>query len=296
MEDLEIEDFLPSKDKCAKVLRSVRWGEGVSCVYCNSQKVVKNGFRDDYIQKYLCNSCSKVFNDRTKTLFSETRMQLDECFYTIKAFNDGKSKNRIRKEIDRNWETIDNLLKRLSRHIKPSKLIEKAFTGNVEIDEAYINAGNKGTPQEEPRERGLKMRGRGTYEKDRPPVIGIVERGGKMLLTVTHHADRETVEDLVEDIDEDAIVNTDEFKTYNFLDQEFKHRKVNHSKGEYAKKDGTHVNTIEGLFSHLRGWLHTFKGVCKRYLQHYINFFNIKHLLRHLNPVQKLNQIINHLI
>lgn len=295
MKELEIEDFLPSEKKCAEVLRSLRWGDKVTCVYCNSQKVVKNGNREDYIQKYLCNSCNKVFNDRTKSIFSETRMPLNECFYTIKAFNDGKSKNRVKKELGRHWKTIDNLLKRVSRHLDPSELVEKAFTGDVEIDEVYINAGNKGKPQEKPRKRGLKMRGRGTYEKDRPPVIGIVERNGKMLLTVAEHVNQSTVDTITEKVSKDATIHTDEFRTYRALDSEYSHETVNHAKGEY-EKDGSHVNTCEGLFSHLRGWLHTFKGVCKRYLQHYINFFNIKHLLRHLNPIQKLNQIINYLL
>jgi hypothetical protein len=53
----------------------------------------------------------------------------------------------------------------LEKNYIPPKL-----TGDIEFDEMYISAGNKGvkkklTKTNFPRRRGLKQRGRGTYEK-----------------------------------------------------------------------------------------------------------------------------------
>lgn len=284
-------DFLPSEERCAEVLRAARWSDGVYCLYCSSQNVVKNGLRPDHVQQYRCKSCGKAFNDRTQTIFAHTQMRLHECFYALKEFNNNRSTNQIRKELDRHWKTVNNLLKHAMASINPFRLVDN-LEGEVEIDEVYINAGNKGTPQEEPRTRGLKMRGRGTYEKDRPPVIGLIERNGDMLLTCARHVDTQTIQHLTQWIDDNATVHTDEFRTYNTLKPRYNHKTVNHGDGEYAKENEAHVNTIEGLFSHLRGWLHTYKGVTKKYLQHYLNMFNFKHLYRHLTPIQQLNKLI----
>ncbi|MDY6789547.1 MAG: transposase, partial [Candidatus Nanohaloarchaea archaeon] len=103
MLELETTDFMPSQEKAAEVLRSHRWKNGLYCPHCQSDKIVKNGVRKDHIQQYACRACGKCFNDRTKTIFDETRMHLNECLYAIKAHEDGKSTNRIKKELERHW-------------------------------------------------------------------------------------------------------------------------------------------------------------------------------------------------
>ncbi len=52
--------------------------------------------------------------------------------------------------------------------------------GVVEADEVYVVAGHKGQPENvakagrEPRKRRLKgVRGRGTLEKEKPPILGL---------------------------------------------------------------------------------------------------------------------------
>jgi hypothetical protein len=59
------------------------------------------------------------------------------------------------------------------------------LTGEAEFDEVYIVAGHKGHPDKvkakgrEGQRRGLKgSRGRGNLEKEKPPTLGMVERGG----------------------------------------------------------------------------------------------------------------------
>ena len=60
----------------------------------------------------------------------------------------------------------------------------------VEIDEIYITAGEKGIKQDRPRRRGLRRRGRGTYDGDKPPVQAFTERRGKTRSKGTY---RETI-------------------------------------------------------------------------------------------------------
>jgi hypothetical protein len=50
-------------------------------------------------------------------------------------------------------------------------------------------------PDDPPRCRANKQRGHGTYDNDRPPVVGTVGReSGQVRLRVLHHTDQETLE------------------------------------------------------------------------------------------------------
>ena len=64
----------------------------------------------------------------------------------------------------------------------------------------YIVAGHKGQPdkvvaqQRQGRRRRLKgQRGRGTADKDKPPVLGMIERGGQVLLKMLNNVQQKTI-------------------------------------------------------------------------------------------------------
>ncbi len=62
----------------------------------------------------------------------------------------------------------------------------------MECDEVYVVAGHKGNPKavrekgREGRRRRLKgARGRGTLEKEKPPVFGMIQRSGEVFTIFT---------------------------------------------------------------------------------------------------------------
>jgi hypothetical protein len=74
-----------------------------------------------------------------------------------------------------------------SRKKKPTVTL----SNEVECDEAYVIAGHKGQPEvvkskeRKGRRRRLKGKGgRGTLEKERPPVFGMIERGGQVVINL----------------------------------------------------------------------------------------------------------------
>jgi transposase len=49
-------------------------------------------------------------------------------------------------------------------------------------------------PTDPPRRRANKQRGHGTYENDRPPIVGTIGRdSGQVQLRVVHHTDSKTL-------------------------------------------------------------------------------------------------------
>ena len=152
----------------------------------------------------------------------------------------------------------------------------------------FQNAGEKGVlhpkPEDPPRRRANQQRGHGTYENDRPPVVGTVGRqSGEIRMEVTHRTDGETLQAHVEThTRKDATVNTDEWKGYSgFAPSGRTHKTVNHSleKREWARDDDgdgireVHTNTIEGRWTGLRNFQRTFRGVNKCYLDQYAKTF-----------------------
>jgi len=113
-----------------------------------------------------------------------------------------------------------------------------------------MSAGHKGARclSRWPRRRGLKLRGRGTWEEDKPPIMGLLERGGRAVLTVAKNVTRKAVDELMGLVAAGSVVIIDDFLAYMHLGGEgWDHRVVNHSLGEYARGDD-HTNTVEGLF------------------------------------------------
>jgi len=116
----------------------------------------------------------------------------------------------------------------------------------TEADELYQNAGEKGRlhaePHDPPRRRANQARGHGTWDSDRPTIIGIVgRRNGQIRLRLCHHSDRATLEPLVlTHTRRNAIINTDEWSAYGQLAATGRiHQTVCHTPGqrEWARDD-----------------------------------------------------------
>jgi len=169
------------------------------------------------------------------------------------------------------------------------------LSNEVECDEAYVIAGHKGQPEvvkskeRKGRRRRLKGKGgRGTLEKERPPVFGMIARGGQVVINLLANVKQKTIEPFITDtIGPGTLVYTDEYSIYARLwAWGYNHKRVNHGRGEFARdEDGdgfceVHVNTIEGFWSLLRSWLRPHRGISQEKLPLYLGFFEFVHNVR----------------
>lgn len=90
---------MPSEERCAEVLRELRWENGVECVWCGFRNVVKNGSYMQHYQKYMCRVCGRSFNDKTRTIFDYSKMGVREWLYIAKELQKNKSINKISEEL-----------------------------------------------------------------------------------------------------------------------------------------------------------------------------------------------------
>jgi transposase-like protein len=169
------------------------------------------------------------------------------------------------------------------------------LSGEVECDEVYIVAGHKGNPDAVAakgrlgRRRRLKgQRGRGTLVAEKPPVFGMLQRGGQVVIEMLDNVQQKTIKPIIEQtIQKETLIYTDEYNIYARLQQwGYAHKTVNHATGEYARdEDGdgfheVHVNTMEGFWSLLRSWLRPHRGISQEKLPIYLGFFEFVHNTR----------------
>ncbi len=130
--------------------------------------------------------------------------------------------------------------------------------------------------------------GRGTLEKEKPPIFGMIQRSGEVILRMLANVQQATIRPLIHRfIAPGSVVYTDEYDIYNRLDQwGYVHRTVCHAAGEFARDDDgdgfceVHVNTPEGFWSLLRSWLRPHRGISQEQLPVYLGFFEFVHNVR----------------
>ena len=136
------------------------------------------------------------------------------------------------------------------------------FVGKIELDESYFGAR---------RARGFHgklKRGRGTMKQ---PVFGIFERNGKVYTEIVPNCKKKTLRAIIlGKINKNTVINTDGWPGYNGLvDVGYdKHFRVNHSKNEFSKGNGIHINGIESFWSFTKRRLAKFNGVKANFYLH----------------------------
>ncbi len=286
-----------NEKKCVKTFLKYRWPKKkVNCPFCGSKNIIRYGKAERYYHKYLCKDCTEknkkrtVFNDKTGTIFEGTKLSLSTWFLAGYLMKLGLSNQQIAYELG----IEENTARRMCNLMRGSMFFQNCLqklSGTVEMDEVYQTAGNKGNGRNtregnksrgirknlgrKPRKRGLKIKGRGSYSKDKPPVIGMTERGsGTIHLEVTMNVKQDTLKPLTErHIKKGSTVYTDEYSVYDFLESSgYSHESVNHSAGEYARGD-VHINTQEGTWSLFRPSIEAGRGISKERLPLYTASF-----------------------
>ncbi len=165
----------------------------------------------------------------------------------------------------------------------------------MECDEVYRVVGQKGHPEAVlqqgrfGRRRRLKgAPGRGTLEKEKPPILGMIQRGGAVVIRMLANVPQQTIQPLLrQTIQPGTLVFTDDYAIYHSLEAwGYSHKTVNHAQAEYARDDDgdgfceVHGNTMEGFWSLLRSWLRPHRGLSQEQLPIYLGFFEFLHNVR----------------
>ncbi len=246
----------PDKKSCLDFLEEIRFKNGAYCPHCGSVRVKKR------LTRWGCLDCKSAFTVISNSLFSHTKIPLQEWFVAISMIMNAKkgiSSYELAREIDIKQKSAWYMLQRIRREMMNED--KPLLKGIVEVDEVYIG----GRPRTN---KGKNLRGRGTKKS---PVIGVVERGGNVIAKFQRDLSGRGIGKFLKNAVDygKTLLMTDEYGACNVLDK-FVKRKVIKHKERYVDGD-VHTNTIEGFWSLVkRAWYGTHHHYSEKYLPLYI--------------------------
>jgi len=241
--------YFANPDNCRDYLVRRRWPNGVICPRCGSQKVA-------LLEKYNRWQCSathdaRQFTAKTGTIFEDSPIGLDKwllAMWQIVNCKNGVSSYEIHRAIGVTQKTawfMDHRIRLALQGKEGGKL-----SGEVEVDETFI--GGKARNMHLSRRR-KKITKSGPHDK--VPVLGILQRGGKVRTVVVPDRKKNTLQGTVkEHVEAGAAIFTDELLSYDGLERDYAHQIIDHAV-EYVR-GAVHTNTMENFWSLAKRGLH----------------------------------------
>lgn len=260
---LEFQKHFDTDEKCREFLEQQRWGNEPACPFCGSlnNTRLKNG------KRFQCNEkqCRNKFSVTVGTVIESSKIPLTKWFlamYILSNHSKGISSLQLSIWLGVTQKTAWFLNHRIREMLKEND--PELLKGIVEVDESIIGGRLKNIHK--------KKRKFLTKYSNKTMVFGAVEREGKV---ITKIVDSTKAEDLIkavrENVEQGAVMVTDENPSYNQLEKEYQHVKVHHGKEIYVIGAG-HTNTIEGFWNLLKKQINGIHhSVSPKHLQRYCN-------------------------
>lgn len=267
----EFQNRFPTEDSCLDHLFQVRYGTDFNCPKCDRPAKYS---RVKARRAYQCNWCAHQLYPTAGTPFDRTRTSLRDWFYVMFLFTttrNGVAAKRVEREIGVTYKTAWRMCHQIRQYMaaldSDDPLGGEGET--VEVDETLIGGSVSGM-------------GKG-YKGNKTCVVGMLERGGELVTRVAPRRTKEAMHGLIQShVLPGTTVNTDEFGGYKDIGlRGYRHVKVNHAAGEYARKDGAGVNAIEGFWAQLkRGINGTHIHISGKHLPKYLGEFEYRWNMR----------------
>lgn len=281
---IELIKTFKDEETCIKHLEELRWNGNVVSPFDAESKVYKcaNG-------KYRCKNSGKYFNVKTATLFDNTKIDLQTWFiaiYLVTSHKKGISSLQLGRDLNVTQKTAWFMLQRIRNCFGIENNNE--LDNEVEADETYVGGKNKNRHTNKKVENS-----QGRSHKDKAPIVGTIERQGKLNANVVSNVNAETLtKEIITNVKESAKLYTDEWLGYKGVSKIYDHSIVKHNQGEYVN-GRIHTNTIEGFWSLLkRGIFGIYHFTSKKHLQKYVDEFVFRYNTREVSTLNRFNLLL----
>lgn len=284
---LDLVKSFPDEQTCINHLETLRWNGNVVSPFDESSKVYNcKG------NKYRCKNTGKYFNVKTNTIFDNTKLGLQKWFlaiYIVTSHKKGISSLQLSRDLDITQKSAWFMLQRIRKCFGIEN--NNNLDNEVEADETYIGGKNKNRHSDKKVENS-----QGRSSKDKTPVVGMVEREGKLNAKAVENVKHETLScEIIKNVKESAKLYTDEWLGYKGLERIYDHSIIKHNQSQYVV-GRIHTNTIEGFWSLLkRGIVGIYHFTSKKHLQKYVDEFVFRYNTRNHTTVNRFNLLLSNL-
>lgn len=271
----------PTQESCIKYLESWRWKDGVVSPFDPTSKVYNRGDGN-----YRCKNTGKNFNVRTNTIFSGSPIPLVKWFGAIwyeTSHKKGISSIQLSKDIGVTQKTAWFMLQRIRECFFSEN--NHQLDGEVELDETFVGGKNKN------RHKNKKVKNsQGRSFKDKTPVLGMLERGGKVVCKVVKSTSKKSLTaPILRTVKRSATLFTDEWGGYDTVGKVYARSIVDHGKGQYVNGNA-YTNNIEGFWSIVkRSIIGIYHKTSRKHLHRYMNEYVFRYNTRKMGEVERFN-------
>lgn len=283
-------DYFKDEATCKSYLEQQRWGGHVNCPHCNHEKV----YRTNRGFKCASPKCYKKFTVTVGTIFENTKISLRLWFaaiYLCTAHKKGVSSCQIARDLGIHQSSAWFVLHRVREMLR--KKAPQMLTGIVEVDESFV--GGKAINWHKAKRKLMEKRGLGY--KHKTPVVGFLQRGGKVVTVVVEDGriSGTFLKPIVrKNVEEGSILMSDQFGAYYGLNKYFQHEVLNKAQGEYLRGD-FHTNNLEGFWSHLkRAIIGVFHQVSVKHLSRYCDEVSYRFNSRESKDTERFEFVLTH--
>lgn len=268
----DFERMFPTDDACLDWLRDHLYPNGIYCKLC---KTTRKHHKVASRKSYSCDHCGHHVHPTAGTIFHKSSTSLKTWFhaiYLMASTRCGVSAKQIERQTGVTYKTAWRMFRQIRRLLEDNT---GPLSGSVEMDETYVGGRRKGG-----------VRGRpGPRNRTKMPVVGIVERGGRVkAMTMESVTGANLLGMAKEHILPASTVYTDELAGYDglaYMGRGYNHRRIKHSAKVYVVGD-IHTNSVEGFWSLIKGGIRgVYHAVSHKYLQMYLDEYSFRYNHRH---------------
>ena len=239
--------YFADVENCNKFLADLRWADGKPrCPHCGSDNITYLAS----VNRYKCygKHPRAQFSLKVGTIFEDSPIGLDKwlcALWLIVNCKNSISSCEMARDLGITQKSawfLDHRIRFALHHGS----FENMLSGEVEADETFIG-GKARNMHLAKRDRRITRTG----GKDKIPVMGVLERGGKVRTSVLPNRKKKAIQSEVKKhVEAGSALYTDFLLSYDGLASEFAHQVVDHAV-QYVD-GGIHTNGLENYWSLLK--------------------------------------------
>ena len=265
----------------------------IKCPKCNSDYIVKNGFKNK-TQRYKCKNCNKFFSISTNTITSNIRLSYNQFLNFMLCLINYNTLSETAEIVGLSERDTYNIRIKIISTLKEYK--KEKLKGIVQCDEKYVRLSFKGTRKNkmprESRRNGQEGRTAG-ISMEQVCILMAIDSYDNIFIKVVG-LDSLSTDDLENNfsnwIEEKSILVTDSKRSYIQFAKNHNLILKQIPEDKHKTKDGYHLGELNSLMSELDVLLLKCRGISTRHLQEYLDLFRFRKIIKYTIEYLKQNK------